>query len=444
VHGIPDRPAAARALLVEGVHPDAERILTEAGWQTHTVSHAPDEAELVELLHGVRLLGIRSTTNVSASVLATADSLESVGAFCIGTNQIDLDAAAGQGAAVFNAPFSNTRSVVELAIAEIIMLMRRLPGTARNMYHGLWEKSATGAHEVRGRRLGIVGYGNIGSQLSVVAEALGMSVMFYDVADRLALGNARQAASMAELLAESDVVTLHVDGRPANAELFGAPEFARMRPGSIFLNLSRGFVIDHTALAENLEAGHLAGAAVEVFPEEPRARREQFDSKLRGAPNVMLTPHIGGSTEEAQEDIGHFVATKLCAYQQYGDTALSVNLPELVAERHEGSTRLAHLHRNVPGTLAAINRVIAERDINVVGQQLATRGELGYAVTDVRDIDDAATLRDLYQVPGTVRVRRPARAEMDARQVGERITERLAAGSGTAGRLGAGSRSATA
>ena len=321
--------AGPRALLLESIHDDAAFTLREAGFDVERVAGALGEDELVEraadgvararaaLQHPAHRPGARER----------ALDLLAVGAFCIGTNQIDLAAASEAGVAVFNAPFSNTRSVVELALSEIIALTRRLTDKSTDMHAGIWDKSAVGSHEVRGRRLGIVGYGNIGSQLSVLAEALGMSVLFYDTADKLALGNARRCGTLEELLAESDVVSLHVDGRPGNSDLFGEEQFARMRPGSIFLNLSRGFVVDHAALRRHVESGHLAGAAVDVFPVEPKARGEQFVSELRGLRNVILTPHVGGSTEEAQQDIGAFVAGKLREYAAAGTTSLSVNLP---------------------------------------------------------------------------------------------------------------------
>ncbi|WP_345711632.1 phosphoglycerate dehydrogenase [Kineococcus glutinatus] len=395
-----------RALLLENIHPDARTLLSEAGWEVETATGALGEAELAQRLPGVQLLGIRSTTHVSESVLETARDLEAIGAFCIGTNQIDLFAAAARGVAVFNAPYSNTRSVVELALAEIIALTRRLTVKDRLMHDGVWDKSAVGAHEVRGRRLGIVGYGNIGSQLSVVAEALGMSVFFYDSADKLAMGNARRCGSLGEVLDVADVVTLHVDGRAGNSGLFGEEEFARMRPGSIFLNLSRGFVVDHDALRRHIVSGHLAGAAVDVFPTEPKGRGEAFESQLRGLPNVILTPHVGGSTEEAQEDIGRFVAAKLRDYALHGSTTLSVNMPSLASEERTGTVRLAHLHHNVPGVLAGINRVLADAAVNIEGQQLSTRGDLGYVVTDIAGHCDGELVRRLEALPETVRVRR--------------------------------------
>ena len=325
-----------RALLLENLHPLAASILASQGIEVTTRTGALDESELIDALEGVHLLGIRSKTQVTDKVVANAPDLLAIGAFCIGTNQIDLAAAAAHGVAAFNAPFSNTRSVVEIALAEIIALTRRLTVLDRAMHDGIWEKSAEGAHEVRGRTLGIIGYGNIGTQLSVLAENLGMSVVFYDTAEKLALGNARRLDSLEELLDVADVVTLHVDGRSGNAGLFGAEQFARMRPGAIFLNLSRGFVVDYAALRDSILAGHVAGAAVDVFPVEPKRRGDAFESELRGLPNVILTPHTGGSTEEAQEAIGQFVSNKLRDYLATGTTTLSVNLPNLALEHGTG------------------------------------------------------------------------------------------------------------
>ncbi len=397
-------PSPARALLLENIHSDAAWTLKDAGFDVERLDRALTETELVERLPGVALLGIRSNTSVSARVLAAAPELLALGAFCIGTNQIDLAAAAQRGVAVFNAPFSNTRSVVELALSEIIALTRRLTVKNDDMHAGHWDKSAVGSHEVRGRRLGIVGYGNIGSQLSVLAESLGMSVLFFDTADKLTLGNARRCGTLDELLAESDVVTLHVDGRVSNGSLFGEEQFARMRAGSIFLNLSRGFVVDHAALRRHIESGHLTGAAVDVFPVEPKVSGEEFVSALRGLPNVILTPHVGGSTEEAQQDIGHFVAGKLRDYASSGTTSLSVNLPAVALPRAAGP-RLLHLHVNTPGVLATVTSLLAEHGINIEGQLLATSGPLGYVVTDVAVTDLSALTGALLAMPETVRLR---------------------------------------
>jgi D-3-phosphoglycerate dehydrogenase len=306
---------------------------------------------------------------------------------------------------VFNAPFSNTRSVVELAVAEIIALTRRLTEKNTGMHNGVWDKAAEGSHEIRGRRLGIVGYGNIGTQLSVLAESLGMHVSFYDTADKLALGNAQRCASLDELLAVSDVVTLHVDGRPGNAGFFGAEQFAKMRPGSIFLNLSRGIVVDHVALREALTGGHLSGAAVDVFPKEPKGRGDEFVSELRGLPNVILTPHIGGSTEEAQSDIGDFVANKLVHFVQEGNTTLSVNLPTIALPQQPGMSRVVHVHINMPGVLAQVNSILAEHQVNVEGQLLSTRGEYGYLITDISGDYSDDVLDQLRSMDQTVRLR---------------------------------------
>jgi D-3-phosphoglycerate dehydrogenase len=394
-----------RVLLLENIHPDAEEILRSSGFEVTSVAHGLDEDELIERIGEVELLGIRSKTHVTARVLEAAPKLIGIGAFCIGTNQIDLHAASERGVTVFNAPFSNTRSVVELAIAEIIGLTRRLTEKNALMHQGVWDKSAEGAHEVRGRTLGIVGYGNIGTQLSVLAENLGMKVLFYDTADKLALGNAHRCIAMKDLLAEADVVTLHVDGRPSNKNLFGESAFAQMKQGSLFLNLSRGFVVDYGALRAHIESGHIAGAAVDVFPVEPKGRGDEFVSELRGLPNVILTPHIGGSTEEAQQDIGRFVAGKVRDFALDGSTAMSVNLPGLALPRGPGTSRLILIHRNVPGVMSAVNGVFAERKVNVEAQLLGTRGELGYVVTDVATAVSDEILAQLRALPETVRLR---------------------------------------
>jgi D-3-phosphoglycerate dehydrogenase len=393
-----------RALLLENVHPVATEILRASGFEVETRPGALDEAELIAALDGVHVLGIRSKTTVTRKVLESSPGLLAVGTFSIGTNQIDLAAASSYGVGVFNAPYSNTRSVVELALAEVIALTRRLTVRDKALHDGVWDKTAEGAHEVRGRTLGIIGYGNIGSQLSVLAENLGMRVLFYDVSEKLALGNAQRVATLDELLERSDAVTIHVDGRAGNAGLFGAEEFARMKPGAVFLNLSRGFVVDVEALRENILSGHLGGAAVDVFPSEPKKRGDSFDSELRGLPNVILTPHVGGSTEEAQEAIGEFVAGKLRDYLQTGSTMLSVNLPNLQLGR-TGVGRITHLHRNVPGVLAAVNQVFAEHGANIEGQMLATRGEIGYVVTDIADVTERGASVKLAAMESTIRLR---------------------------------------
>jgi D-3-phosphoglycerate dehydrogenase len=397
--------AKVRVLLLESIHPDAVSRLGSEGYQVESLRSALDEAELIDRLDGVHLLGIRSKTQVTAKVVEAARSLVAIGAFCIGTDQIDLAAASAAGVAVFNAPFSNTRSVVELALAEIIALTRRLTEKNTAMHAGVWDKAADGSHEVRGRTLGIVGYGNIGTQLSVLAENLGMHVYFYDTADKLALGNARRCDSLDELLDHADVVTLHVDGRPGNAGFFGAEQFGRMRRGAIFLNLSRGIVVDHGALRDSLTSGHLAGAAVDVFPHEPKGRGDEFVSELRGLPNVILTPHIGGSTEEAQSDIGDFVAGKLVNFVREGNTTLSVNLPTIALPEQPGMSRIVHVHVNTPGVLAQVNSILASHQVNVEGQLLNTRGEYGYLITDIRGDYSDEVLDQLRAMDQTIRLR---------------------------------------
>ena len=394
-----------RALLLENLHPVARELLVAQGIEVTTRSGALDEDELIEALDGVHLLGIRSKTHVTERVVENAPDLLAIGAYCIGTNQIDLSAAAHRGIAAFNAPFSNTRSVVELALAEIIALARRLTERDKALHAGVWDKTAEGAHEVRGRTLGIVGYGNIGTQLSVLAENLGMTVVFYDTQEKLALGNARRAETLDELLAVADTVTLHVDGRAGNAGLFGAEQFAKMKPRSIFLNLSRGFVVDYAALRESILSGHIAGAAIDVFPDEPKKRGDAFDSELRGLPNVILTPHVGGSTQEAQESIGNFVSGKLRDYLTTGSTTLSVNLPNLALAQTNGRHRFAHLHRNTPGVLAAVNQTLAEHGVNIASQLLATQGDLGYVVTEVDGAVDPAVEAALVAMEQTIRLR---------------------------------------
>ena len=396
--------ACVKALLLESIHPLAEALLRDSGIEVVSHAGAMDEDELIAALVGVDLLGLRSKTDVTARVIESADQLQAIGAFCIGTNQIDKASAAERGIVVFNAPFSNTRSVVELAIAEIIVMARRLTEKDSALHSGVWDKNAKGSHEIRGRRIGIVGYGNIGSQLSVVAEMLGLQVYFYDSEDKLALGNARRCDSLDELLEIAEVVTLHVDGREGNAGFFGAEQFAKMRPRSLFLNLSRGFVVDYDALREQLLAGHIAGASVDVFPVEPKARGDRFESPLQGIPNVVLTPHIGGSTEEAQEDIGRFVASKLRDFMQRGTTTLSVNLPALTLEGHPGDRRILHFHSNTPGVLATVNNVLAHHGVNIEGQLLGTLGSIGYVVTDVRDLPQAA-ITELQELSETIRLR---------------------------------------
>ncbi|GIV40024.1 MAG: hypothetical protein KatS3mg033_1824 [Thermonema sp.] len=394
-----------KVLLLEGVHPIAVDIFQKEGYQVERLATALDEQELKERIGEVSILGIRSKTQLTAGVLAHAKRLMAVGAFCIGTNQIDLDYCTKRGIAVFNAPYSNTRSVVELAIGEMIMLMRGIPDKNKAAHAGRWMKSAKNSHEIRGKKLGIVGYGNIGAQLSVLAEALGMEVYFYDIVDKLALGNAKACSSLDELLAVADIVSLHVDGRPENRNMIDAAAIAKMKDGAILLNLSRGFVVDVDALADAIRTGKLRGAAVDVFPEEPKSNEEPFVSVLQGLPNVILTPHIGGSTQEAQENIGNFVPGKIIDYVNTGSTYGSVNLPNLQLPAQQQAHRLLHIHHNVPGILAQINGILAKHEANILGQYLKTNEQIGYVITDIDKDYNQALINELKAIPQTIRFR---------------------------------------
>jgi D-3-phosphoglycerate dehydrogenase len=394
-----------KVLLLENISVVAASLFREAGFEVESLKSALDEAELTKKIRGVSILGARSKTRITAAVLEAAPELVSVGAFCIGVDKIDRGAASERGIAVFNDPHSNSRSVAELAMGEIILLLRRTFEASTQLHRGAWNKSAAGAHEVRGLTLGIVGYGKIGSQVSDLAEAMGMRVVFYDVAHVLARGNARPV-SFRELLETADVVTLHVDGKPQNQNLFGEEEFEAMKSGACLINLSRGFVVDHEALARYLKSGKLAGAAIDVFPREPE-NGAAFSSVLQGLPNVILTPHIGGSTEEAQQNIGQFVAAKMIDYCRTGNSLLSVNLPQCHLEYEPGSHRVTHIHHNVPGILRAINDILADRGINIERQVLDTRGAVGYAIYDINRACDEELLKTLRNVPLTIRVRVP-------------------------------------
>jgi D-3-phosphoglycerate dehydrogenase len=392
-------------LLLENVHPVAVALLKAEGFNVETYHAALTEEELCERIKNVSVLGIRSKTQVTAKVLENANRLMAIGAFCIGTNQIDLATATKKGIAVFNAPFSNTRSVVELAIAEMIMLMRNIVDKSVKMHKGIWDKSAKGSFEVRGKKLGLVGYGNIGTQLSVIAESLGMKVLYYDVEERLSLGNAVKCKSLKEVLEQADVISLHVDGRASNANLIGEREFALMKKGVIFINLSRGHIVDIKALRENIVNGKVAGCAIDVFPYEPVSNDEEFVSELRGLPNTILSPHIGGSTSEAQENIGNYVPGKIMDYINTGSTSNSVNFPNITLPILENAHRLIHIHNNVPGILAKINQVLAENGINIVGQYLKTNESIGYVITDINKEYDKDVIAKLKAIEHTIKFR---------------------------------------
>ncbi len=393
-------------LLLEGLHPSALQVLQHAGYsQIESLSGALPQDELIQRIADVHFIGIRSRTQLTAEVLAHAHKLVAIGCFCIGTNQVDLNAARDRGIAVFNAPYSNTRSVAELVLAEAILLLRGVPEKNAVAHRGGWLKSAENAYEARGKTLGIVGYGAIGSQLSVLAEALGMQVVFHDVVAKLPLGNARQAASLKDLLAQSDVVTLHVPELPSTQWMIGAAEIAAMKQGAVLINASRGTVVEIEPLADALKAGKLLGAAVDVFPVEPRTNKDEFLSPLRDLDNVILTPHIGGSTLEAQANIGVEVAEKLVRYSDNGTTTSSVNFPAVALPAQSGKHRLLHVHRNVPGVLSEINRIFSDNQINVSAQYLQTNEAIGYVVMDIDAESSELALQKLQQVPGTLRCR---------------------------------------
>ena len=392
-------------LLLENVHQDAVDIMKKEGYNVTVHPGAMDEDELCEKIKDVSIIGIRSKTHLTEKVLAHANRLIAVGAFCIGTNQIDLQACLKKGVAVFNAPYSNTRSVVELAIGEIILLMRNLPDKMRLMHEGKWDKSANNSFETRGKKLGIIGYGNIGAQLSVMAESVGFDVYYYDVEEKLPMGNVTKCNSLKELLETVDIVSLHVDGRKENKNLIGEKEFGYMKNNVTFINLSRGHVVDIKALKKNIESGKIMGAGIDVYPQEPKTNNEEFVSELRNLPNVILTPHIGGSTLEAQENIGNFVPGKIIEYINTGSTTNSVNFPNLQLPVLQNAHRLIHIHENRPGILAEINRILAGHDINIEGQYLKTNETIGYVITDIDKRYDKAVIKDLKGLKGTIRFR---------------------------------------
>ncbi|EJL6343452.1 phosphoglycerate dehydrogenase [Vibrio cholerae] len=395
-----------KILLLEGLHPSSVEVLQAAGYRNIEYHKGSlEEAELIEAIKDVHFVGIRSRSNLTEKVINAAEKLVAIGCFCIGTNQVDLNAAAKRGIPVFNAPFSNTRSVAELVLGEILLLLRGIPEKNALAHRGIWKKSADNSYEARGKRLGIIGYGHIGTQLGIIAENLGMHVYFYDIESKLSLGNATQVHTLSELLNKCDVISLHVPETAGTKNMMGAEEFARMKPGAIFINAARGTVVDIPALCNALESGHIAGAAIDVFPEEPASNKEPFESPLMKFDNVILTPHVGGSTQEAQENIGIEVAGKLAKYSDNGSTLSSVNFPEVSLPEHRSCSRLLHIHANRPGILTQINTIFAEEGINIAAQYLQTTAEIGYVVIDVETARSEEALTKLKAIDGTIRAR---------------------------------------
>jgi D-3-phosphoglycerate dehydrogenase / 2-oxoglutarate reductase len=394
-----------KVLLLENIHTDAAGLFKNEGYQVESISKSLTENELAEKIKDISILGIRSKTHVNEKVLAGANKLLAVGAFCVGINQIELDPCLKRGVIAFNAPFSNTRSVVELVLGEIIMLMRGIFDKSQSLHKGVWDKSSAGSYEVRGKKLGIIGYGKIGSQLSVLAEDMGMEVYYYDTLEKLAMGNARKCHSLKELLKKCDIITVHVDGSQQNSNFIGEKEFKQMKDGVIFLNLSRGFVVDITTLKNAITSGKVKGASIDVFPYEPVSNDERFITELQGLPNVILTPHIGGSTDEAQRDIANFVPNKIIDFINSGSSYYSVNFPNIQLPSFENAHRLIHIHHNVPGILARINSIFAGHNINIIGQYLKTNEMIGYVITDISKKYNPEVINELKEIPHTIKFR---------------------------------------
>jgi len=395
-----------KILLLEGPHQSAVDVFNENGYHNiEYIKGSLPEDELKQKIAKAHFIGIRSRTQLTTEIFAAAKRLVAVGCFCIGTNQVDLEEAKRRGIAVFNAPFSNTRSVAELVLGEILLLLRDIPAKNTKVHRGEWDKSAVGSVEARGKTLGIVGYGHIGIQLSIMAENIGMKVIFHDIETKLPLSNASQVKSLDALLKKSDIVSLHVPETDETQNMMGAEQFALMKKGAIFINAARGTVVDINALADALTSKHLSGAAIDVFPEEPKSNDEEFHSPLRGMDNVILTPHIGGSTEEAQENIGLEVATKLVRYSDTGTTLSAKNFPEVSLPEHKHRSRLLHIHHNRPGIMTKINEAFASQNINIAAQYLQTNNEIGYVVIDIDSKDREAGLKELQAIDGTIRTR---------------------------------------
>ncbi|HHQ4642099.1 TPA: phosphoglycerate dehydrogenase [Aeromonas veronii] len=395
-----------KVLLLEGVHPNTVETFRAAGYTSvEYLKTSLSEEELIEQIRDVHFIGLRSRTQITEKVLDAANKLVAIGCFCIGTNQVELEAAQIRGIPVFNAPFSNTRSVAELVLGEILLLLRGIPEKNAKCHRGVWEKLANRSVEARGKKLGIIGYGHIGTQLGIIAESIGMKVYYYDIENKLSLGNAIQVPSMVELLNMSDVISLHVPETASTKNMIGAEQLRMMKPGAIFINAARGTVVDIDALADVIKSGHIAGAAIDVFPVEPKSNDEEFQSPLRGLENVILTPHIGGTTHEAQENIGLEVANKLVKYSDNGSTLSAVNFPEVSLPGHKGSSRLLHIHRNQPGVMNQINQIFAEEGINIAGQYLQTSSHIGYVVIDVETEHSEKAIAKLKEINGTIRAR---------------------------------------
>ncbi|CAJ1771429.1 phosphoglycerate dehydrogenase [Aeromonas jandaei] len=395
-----------KVLLLEGVHPNTVETFRAAGYTSvEYLKTSLSEEELIEQIRDVHFIGLRSRTQITEKVLDAASKLVAIGCFCIGTNQVELEAAQIRGIPVFNAPFSNTRSVAELVLGEILLLLRGIPEKNAKCHRGVWEKLANRSVEARGKKLGIIGYGHIGTQLGIIAESIGMKVYYYDIENKLSLGNAIQVPSMVELLNMSDVISLHVPETASTKNMIGAEQLRMMKPGAVFINAARGTVVDIDALADVIKSGHIAGAAIDVFPVEPKSNDEEFQSPLRGLENVILTPHIGGTTHEAQENIGLEVANKLVKYSDNGSTLSAVNFPEVSLPGHKGSSRLLHIHRNQPGVMNQINQIFAEEGINIAGQYLQTSSHIGYVVIDVETEHSEKALAKLKEINGTIRAR---------------------------------------
>lgn len=394
-----------KILLLENIHLDAVNYLKNRNFTVKNLSYSPNEDELIEKIKDVSLLGIRSKTKITEKILKHAEKLVGIGAFCIGTNQIDIKSCNKNGIAVFNAPFSNTRSVVELVIGNIISLIRKSFDRSSQLHQGKWNKSAEGSFEIRGKNLGIIGYGNIGSQLSVLAESLGMNVFYFDIADKLPMGNAKSCNSMEELLQISDFITVHVDGRSSNEKLIDKHEFGLMKDGAYFLNMSRGFVVNLEELATNLKIGKLQGASIDVYPNEPKSNGLKFECELQNLPNTILTPHVGGSTEEAQKNIAQFVSSKLTDFLLTGSTISSVNFPNLQLPEFKNAHRFIHLHQNIPGIMSKINSILANNNINIDSQFLKTNKDVGYVISDIYSDYNKEIINKIRSISGTIKLR---------------------------------------